>query len=351
MKQLKKEAFEEVRRQWADQINKQLREGVESEQEYRTIQNLGDEEDFGRMMVDFFITSLEHADTSLYAEFLSWLKSVLESRNLSPKYLTDQLDFFQRVIEDTLDQDSAEGVVEHLSKARKRWQSQSPVVESFINEDQPLGNLAREYFNALINADRALARKLIMDAVEEDEVPIRELYLHVFQAVQYEIGRLWQLNKISVAQEHFSTAVTQMIMSQLYPYIFAREKKGNRMMAASVGSELHEIGIRMVADFFEMEGWDTYYMGANVPTEDLMTEMKEKQPHLLALSATMTVNVPRVEALIAKIREHDEYEDLTILVGGYPFRMSENMWKEVGADGFALDAQEAIKIAEEKISN
>ncbi|MDZ7776615.1 MAG: hypothetical protein U5L09_13885 [Bacteroidales bacterium] len=54
-------------------------------------------------------------------------------------------------------------------------------------------------------------------------------------------------------------------MSQLYPYIFNSQRVGKSMVAATVGGELHEMGIRMVADFFEMEGWDTWYLGANAP--------------------------------------------------------------------------------------
>ena len=45
------------------------------------------------------------------------------------------------------------------------------------------------------------------------------------------------------------------------------------MVATCIGGELHEIGIRMVADFFEMEGWDTYYLGANTPADAVVAEL------------------------------------------------------------------------------
>ena len=69
---------------------------------------------------------------------------------------------------------------------------------------------------------------------------VRDIYLWVFQRCLHEVGRLWQTNRISVAQEHFCTASTQMVMSLLYPKVFSSERKGLRMVAACVGGDLHE---------------------------------------------------------------------------------------------------------------
>ena len=56
-----------------------------------------------------------------------------------------------------------------------------------------------------------------------------------------------------------------MALSQLYPLIFGQKRRGKRVLVACVGSELHEIGARMVADLFEYQGWDSIYLGAAVP--------------------------------------------------------------------------------------
>jgi len=58
------------------------------------------------------------------------------------------------------------------------------------------------------------------------------------------------MNEVSVAQEHYCTAATQLIMSQLYPHIFAGEKTERTLIATCVAGDLHEIGIRMVSDLF-----------------------------------------------------------------------------------------------------
>ncbi|MDO5836135.1 MAG: B12-binding domain-containing protein, partial [Methanobacterium sp.] len=88
----------------------------------------------------------------------------------------------------------------------------------FEEESGTFYELAKNYMDALLNLQRDEAGRMIIKAVEEG-TDIKDIYIHVFESSQHEIGRLWQTNIITVAQEHFCTAATQMIMSQLYPYI------------------------------------------------------------------------------------------------------------------------------------
>jgi methanogenic corrinoid protein MtbC1 len=119
------------------------------------------------------------------------------------------------------------------------------------------------------------------------------------------------------------------------------------MIAASIGNELHEIGIRMVADFFEMEGWNTYYLGANVPQNSFLQEIKNKKPNIVAISVTISFNLQNISALIQKIRKIDP--NVKIMVGGYPFLVDTKLWEKVGADASAQNAQEALKLAEKLV--
>jgi methanogenic corrinoid protein MtbC1 len=192
------------------------------------------------------------------------------------------------------------------------------------------------------------ASKLILDAVQNG-MKIEDVYLQVFQPIQYEIGRLWEINQISVAVEHYTSAATQLIMSQLFPYILCTERKGLSMVACSADNELHEIGVRMVADFFEMYGWDTYYLGANTPLEAVLNTLKEQSPHLLAVSVTMRRHLGYVRELIDQVRQIQENPRLKILIGGFPFVCDPDLWKEYAADGCAQDAREAITLAEKLV--
>lgn len=212
--------------------------------------------------------------------------------------------------------------------------------------DPRLSILAVQYLNALLRKDRHTASRIILEATERD-IPVKDIYLHVFQPVQYEIGRLWQLNRISVADEHYCTAATQLIMSQLYPLIFSSRKKGRSLIATCVNSELHEIGIRMVADFFELDGWDTYYFGANTPTESIIQAIIQHKASLLAVSATITFNVDKVRELIEAVRAEELCRQVKIILGGHPFNADAELWQKVGADGCAADARQAVLLGNE----
>lgn len=175
----------------------------------------------------------------------------------------------------------------------------------------------------------------------------REFARHPESVGRYgRIGRLWQTNRISVAQEHYCSATTQLIMSQLYPHIFATAKKGRTLVATCVAGDLHEIGVRMVADFFEMDGWKTFYLGANTPHAGVIATLVERKADVLAVSATMPFHVEAVRDLIRAVRQHPTVGKVTIVTGGHPFNHDPDLWRKLGADGSAPDAQRAIALVE-----
>ncbi len=207
-----------------------------------------------------------------------------------------------------------------------------------------LPETARAYLAALLASDRTGAHRIVIEALDNG-LSIRDLYISVFQPVQYEVGRLWLLNKVSIAEEHFCTAATQAIMADLYPQIISSRRIGKTLVAACIGTELHEIGVRMVADFFEMEGWDTYYLGAGVNYGQVMSAIQTYKPHLLALSVTMTYHVPEVREIITAIRTNLSDRVPPIMVGGLPFNNNINLWRSVGADLWAQNATDAVQMA------
>lgn len=217
--------------------------------------------------------------------------------------------------------------------------------KSFIKLPSTHGELAKEYLNAVLSLDSHKASALILSSFKKG-VTIKDIYLHVLQPVQYEVGRLWHVHTISVAQEHFASAVTQLVMSQLYPHICCAEKGDRKLVATCVSGELHEIGIRMVADFFEMEGWNTFFLGANMPANDIVETLLTRKVDVLAISASMPSNVVKTEALVSKVRS-SEARDTKILVGGYAFNSAPSLCGRVGADYYADSAQSALTIADQ----
>lgn len=288
--------------------------------------------------------ALENPD--LFADYLGWLKVVLLRRRVRLRDLLDHFAYLQDGLRQSLPAEAAATACAYVAEGARRLPEMPDDLPVLVEGNLPVSLLAHQYLQALLRGERHVASRLVLDAVVQG-TPVKEIYLGVFQPCQHEIGRLWQTNQISVAQEHYCTAATQLIISQLYPYVFSGDKGAGRLVATCIAAELHEIGVRMVADFFEMEGWDTFYLGANTPTNSVLETLIERRADVLGISATITYHVSEVERLIQAVRAEPVCRDVLVLVGGYPFNLAPDLWRRIGADGWAPDARTAVERARE----
>ncbi len=294
--------------------------------------------------INYLSQAIRVDSQKIFNSYLDWARRMLKERGIGVNDLMDNMRFLKKAIHQKISGDEASELITYIDRGLAVLQDEEVKEQSFFQPGDPLVEEAQTYLDFLLAGKRKEAGELI-DKLVGDGVPIKDIYEHIFQKSQYEVGALWESNKISVAHEHYCTAATQLIMSQLYPRIFSTDKKGYKLVACSVADELHEIGIRMVADFFEMEGWDTYYMGANMPSDNLVSAVKDYEADVLAVSVTMPLHLEKAGKLIKTIRSDSEINDLNILVGGYPFLIEPELWKKLGADGSAASAKEAIKLA------
>lgn len=280
----------------------------------------------------------------MYANYILWESVMLKSRDIPETNLEHKLNAVQLAIHEIMGSDFATVTEQYINLARKKLIEKKEDDASYINDENPLKTEVTTYLEYLFEGKRDKAASLI-NALIQQGVAIKNIYQFIFQVSQYEVGRLWQCNKITVAHEHYCTAATQQIISGLYEHIFSAKRRGNVLVACSIFGELHEMGIRVVSDFFEMEGWDTYYLGANMPDDHLMQALKQYKADVLALSVTLPIHVSKAMTLINKIRAHTDFTDLKVMVGGYPFLTNPDLWQKVGADAFAQNADQAVSRA------
>ncbi len=297
----------------------------------------------------FLAEAIMADDPQIFRDYVAWVKLLFSGLKFPDDVMIETLECTDSVLKEECPSEIYDLVSPFIREGID--QMLEPVLsdESYIDENAPLGKLAREYVNLLLNADRNSASRLIITEAEKG-TPVRDLYLEVFQKSQYEIGRLWLSNQISVAKEHFCSAATQLIMSQLYPYLFTTERVGHKLVTACVGGELHEIGIRMVTDFFEMEGWDTYYLGANTPGSIILKAIEENNAEVVGLSIAMPYHRSILKNVIHEIKSSDTGKNVIILVGGNAINGKKTSWEWFGADGYAPSARSAVETAKQLIS-
>lgn len=292
----------------------------------------------------FLADALDANSPALFEDYVGWAKVLLEQRGVRSEDFGRHLVCMADVVCEQMPPPVASAAVAMIEGALAELPAMPSMTRSFFDPTQRLSSLAREYLHLLLGGYRGAAARLVQDAAERGE-PVRELYLQVFQPALREIGRLWQMKQINVAQEHFCSAATQMAMSQLLSRVEPAEPCRHGVVVACVSGELHDVGARMVADFFDMAGWDAYFCGANTPHGAIVQSVVERSAEAVAISATMACHVHAVQDLIEDIRAESRCARVHIMVGGYPFGVDPAVWRTVGADGTAADADGAVALA------
>jgi methanogenic corrinoid protein MtbC1 len=203
-------------------------------------------------------------------------------------------------------------------------------------------DLYRRYLLALLHRDRVAAVGILLEEGVGKGVPVTDLYLQVIAPAQYQIGRLWQKNQLSVLEEHSATAISQLGMSLLYACIIRGEPIDKLAVIACVAGEEHDLGSRMVADMYEMAGFSVRYLGANVGVERLAAVVRESRPDVIGLSITMDANAEALLRTVARLRKITGNRSV-LAVGGPAVSSSPELVTAIGADVSDPDAERAIR--------
>ncbi len=203
--------------------------------------------------------------------------------------------------------------------------------------------LDQAYLQALIAGSGRAADHVVETALDQRLAP-QQIYLDIFQQAAYAIGRLWQSNRVSVAQEHIATAIIERQMGELQPYFRSQRQRQRSLVLGCVPDEWHRVGARMVADFFEADGWTVHYLGANVPVRDLVGLARETGADMVGISAEMVFNLPRVSELVRAI-DAAGLSGIPVIAGGMPFITQPELAAALSLRGSASDAASAVALA------
>ena len=180
-----------------------------------------------------------------------------------------------------------------------------------------------------------LAEKEPLELVDEALIPALDIV-----GVKYEKGKLFLpqlLQAASAAQSAFDeikTAIAQRGGSGA--------SKG-RIVLATVKGDVHDIGKNIVKVILENYGFEVIDLGRDVPVETVVETVREKDVHLVGLSALMTTTLKSMEETIAAL--HAAKLDCKVMVGGAV--LTPEYAEKIGADWYAKDAKQSADIAKE----
>lgn len=206
------------------------------------------------------------------------------------------------------------------------------------------GSVSQFCLDKLIEGDYEVFAELAVRFVETSK-KLDGLYVGVLQPCLYEIGKLWEHGKISVAQEHLASAMVSRAMFKAFEKCtYSPHRRGKVVIAASP-NEYHEIGTHMVADLLELAGWDVLYLGANTPQNALLDLARMEKPFFIGVSAVMPFNIDYVKEIVTAMRRDSELQAVKIMVGGLAFSHVADLWRTTGADGYAPNGTACLELA------
>jgi methanogenic corrinoid protein MtbC1 len=211
--------------------------------------------------------------------------------------------------------------------------------------------LAR-YLAPLLRGDRKACRSVVEETLQSG-IPANSVYLHLIWPVMAEIERLSRLDKITSVQEHLATRINRTIVDQLQNKLPRRPVRHKRVAVSCTRDELQELGAQIIADLFESDGWEVRFLGGGLNNDDIYAFVNQYAPDVLFIYGTTPKQAPDVRRLIDRIRGVNAWPDLRIIVSGGLFNRAEGLWEEIGADGFASTAAEALQVAadESQVAN
>ena len=193
---------------------------------------------------------------------------------------------------------------------------------------------------------RAGAR-VAVDAALDDGVPVADVYLGILQPALYEVGDEWAAGSVDIAREHYATAVTLSVLGALGPRMRTAPKDGRLALVSGSPEERHAVGVQMVADFLEGDGWEVLNLGASTPAQDLARLADAEQPDVVALSTSTPAGLPgAAEAVTALVAL--EPRPLVVLGGQLWARSGRAEAHALGADLVLDDPRELVAYLRER---
>ena len=305
--------------------------------------------------VDFLYASVQLDDKKIFEDYVLWFYELLCPVMADmPKHRVRALLLSHfSVVENGAEQIFAGAGLKKLKRFIGYGKRAAEDAEVTGKSPEPLryGKYEKErqrYLDALMRSDTKSAVAVAAEFLQTG-IPVEDILVEILGETMRGVGELWHSHQISVDMEHYCTSTTQLASAQLYPVIFRQRRKKKKVLAACVGSELHEMGARMTADLFEYNGWDSIYLGAGADISYVLKQIQDHRPDLAAFSVTMPQYLVQCQEMVGRLKAC--YPDLKIAVGGNAFQSLSKIQGNWRIDVYARDARELVRWADDTFAD
>jgi corrinoid protein of di/trimethylamine methyltransferase len=197
-----------------------------------------------------------------------------------------------------------------------------------------------------IDESANLVEKILAQGTSASEV------LDVLTGAIREVGDAFERFDIFLPEMMMAADAMIEVMKVLDPAL-KEEGKGTiestaKIVLASVKGDIHEIGKNIVITMLTANGYAIFDMGADVDSLEIVKTAEREKAAVIGLSALMTTTMPGQKEVIDILNDMGLRDRFKVIIGGSP--TSQEWAREIGADGWAKDASEAVKVVEKLIS-
>jgi methanogenic corrinoid protein MtbC1 len=282
-------------------------------------------------------------DPEVFLSRIVWSRGAFAARGLGDDQLRESLISLNATVCDGLPEGARDCARSFLRSALDAVETELEPEDSLLDTIQPHHRLALEYLQTVLGGNVVAGMQIILDEIDT-ELSVADAITEVLLPAQREVGRLWHQDLITVAEEHLVTSTTQRLLAVATSRAEAIADNGMTVVSAAVNGNIHDVGIRAIAYLLEMAGWRSICLGGDVPKSQLPAAIQFFNADVVLLSCALATQIRDLRDSIATIRSQADHP-LRVYVGGNAFDASPELWKHLGADGYAADAKGAVELA------
>ena len=161
--------------------------------------------------------------------------------------------------------------------------------------------LAADYLAALLRLDEARAGAVAEEALSRG-LDWKAIGRRVMEPALIRVGDLWAEGELTAAEEHAATAITTRLHERLTADLHPPRQPIGRAVVAGVTGNQHTLGVRMTADYLTSAGWETHFLGSDLPEADLLAIVQRLRPDAVLLGASLDDQLPALWSAVARLR-------------------------------------------------
>ena len=207
-----------------------------------------------------------------------------------------------------------------------------------------MSQLADRVREALQTFDQERLIEITRKALDEGYGP--QMILDAITAALRDIGERFEdgevfLVELVTAGEAAKTVISEYLRPLLKRSGSATQALGH-VVLGTVAGDIHDIGKGIVASMLFTAGFEVTDLGVDVAPDKFVETVKERNPHVVGMSALLTTTLPMQRETIEALKKSRLRDEVKVIVGGSP--VTTDWAKEIGADGYAEDAVGAVKL-------